>query len=102
MSWLASSLLIADCRFPIGVLPWFSITGNESAINNWKSAMLLFQSHRYTRIFRIHLPILTQQLFGLFRNHFRQDNLNFDKLIAVRVRIAQGRRAALPQAKLLA
>src|ERR1700681_3397464 len=99
MSWLASSLPVSDCRFPIGVLPGFRLP-DQSAIN-WKSAMVLFQSHRYPRILSIHLPVLAQQLFGFFGNYFRQDYLNFDKLIAVRVRIAQRRRAALPQAKLL-
>src|ERR1043166_4154163 len=61
----------------------------------------LFQAHRYSRILAIHLRVLTQQLFRLFRNHFRQSHLRFHKLIAARVRIAQARRAAPAQTKFL-
>src|ERR1041384_4497786 len=62
----------------------------------------LFQSHRHSRILVIHLRVLAQQLFRLFRNYFRQSHLHFDELIAARVRIAQARRAATAQTKLLA
>src|SRR5713101_255021 len=62
---------------------------------------LLFQSHRHPRIVCVHLRVATQQLFRLFRNHFRQNHLYLNKLIAVSVRVAQRRRAPPPQAKLL-
>src|SRR5258707_7699059 len=60
-----------------------------------------FQPHRHPRIVRVHLRIATQQLFRLFRNHFRQNYLHLNKLIAMRVRVAQAGRAPPPQAKLL-
>ncbi len=51
--------------------------------------MSSLQSHLDPRILCIHLPVLAEQLFRLFRNHLRQDDLDFYKLIAVRVRVAQ-------------
>src|ERR1041384_4232961 len=62
----------------------------------------LFQTHRHSRVLVIHLRVLTQQLFRLFRNYFRQSHLHFDELITARVRIAQARRATTAQTKLLA
>ena len=62
---------------------------------------MLLQSHLHPRVLVVHFRILPQQFLRLFRNHFRQRHLHFDKLIAARARVAQRRRATLTQAKLL-
>src|ERR1041384_5801583 len=51
----------------------------------------LFQTHRHSRVLVIHLRVLTQQLFRLFRNYFRQSHLHFDELITARARAGSAR-----------
>src|SRR5262249_54192146 len=64
-------------------------------------SFVLFQSHRNPGILSIHLRVLAQQLLRFLRNYFRQRYLHFDKLVAVNVGVAQRRRAAAAQSKLL-
>src|ERR1043165_1474244 len=61
----------------------------------------LLEPHLDSWIPRIQLRILSQQLFRLFRDHFRQRHLHFHKLMPPRTRITQRRRATIAQAKLL-
>src|SRR6185369_14529070 len=63
---------------------------------------VLLESHRHSRVLLIHLRVLAEQLFRLFRNHLGKNYLRFNKLIAMRVRIAQRRRALATQTEFLA
>src|SRR6185437_13937243 len=65
------------------------------------SAFCSLQPHLDARVRRIQLRILAQQILRLFRNHFRQNHLDFNKLVALRARIAQRRRTFIAQPKLL-
>src|SRR5689334_14062872 len=65
------------------------------------SAFCSLQPHLDARVRRIQLRILPQQILRLFRNHFRQSHLHFNKLVALRARIAQRRRTFIAQSKLL-
>src|SRR2546430_1319464 len=62
---------------------------------------MLLKSHRHAWVLLVHLAIATQQLLGLFGNYFRQNYLHFNKLISVRVWIAERWRAACAQTELL-
>src|SRR4029078_10287171 len=65
------------------------------------SASCSLQPHLHSRVRRVQLRILTQQILRLFRNHFRQSHLHFNKLVTLRTRISQRRRTFIAQSKLL-